>query len=150
MRRGGNITVPVLQVSSSRLTRLFSHWLKGKILVWRDVFLGECVLMIDGSQLSIYPPFNTKHSVMLYNNIYTLNYNKRDYSSYSFSFQLLTFSFAFLNQNEIKLWISKQKCTVIFVLLLCWHLAHMSQCRHHEGTSDITFIWRLNYSSHIV
>lgn len=50
-----------------------------------------------------FPPIQTKHSVMLYNNIYTLNYNKRDYSrpSYNFSFQLLTFSFAFLNKMKL-------------------------------------------------
>lgn len=50
-----------------------------------------------------FPPFNTKDSVMLYNNIYTQNDNKRDYSSYSFSFQLLTFSFAFLNKMKFEL-----------------------------------------------
>lgn len=65
-----------------------------------------------------FPPIQTKHSVMLYNNIYTLNYNKRDYSSYNFSFQLLTFSFAFLNKMKLNYGF-QNKNAVIFVLLLC-------------------------------
>jgi len=129
MRRdSGARRVPVPQVSS-RLTCDYNAavgW-KRKILVWRDVFLPECLLMIDGLCLSISPHSTLSSLSNAYNNINTLNYNKRDFSSYTFSFHLLMFSFAFLKQHELELWIFKTKCTVIFVvlffLLCCQHVS---------------------------
>jgi len=102
--------------------------------------------MIDGLCLSISPHSTLSSLSNAYNNINTLNYNKRDFSSYTFSFQLLMFSFAFLKQHELELWIFKTKCTVIFVVL--FFFAMLSTCLS-DAIVRALVISHLSDSSHV-